>query len=41
MEYILDVFVLMIIIVGLCCVLVTQGYAKEVNAKIDKELGDE
>ena len=41
MEYILDVFVLMIIIVGLCCALVTQGYAKEVNAKIDKELGDE
>ena len=41
MEYILDVFVLMIIIVGLCSVLVTQGYAKEVNAKIDRELGDE
>ena len=41
MEYILDVFILMIIIVGLCCALVTQGYAKEVNAKIDKELGDE
>ena len=38
MEYILDVFVLMIIIVGLCCALVTQGYAKEVNAKIDREI---
>ena len=41
MEYILDVFILMIIIVGLCSVLVTQGYAKEVNTYIDKELGDE
>ena len=41
MEYILDVFILMIIIVGLCCALVTQGYAKEVNDTIDKELGDE
>ena len=41
MEYILDVFVLMIIIIGLCCALVTQGYAKEVNTYIDKELGDE
>ena len=41
MEYIIDVFVLMIIIVGLCSVLVTQGYAKEVNDTIDKELGDE
>jgi hypothetical protein len=38
MEYILDVFILMIIIVGLCCALVTQGYAKEVNAKIDREI---
>ena len=38
MEYILDVFVLMIIIIGLCCALVTQGYAKEVNAKIDREI---
>jgi len=38
MEYILDVFVLMIIIVGLCSVLVTQGYAKEVNDKIDREI---
>jgi hypothetical protein len=38
MEYILDVFILMIIIVGLCCALVTQGYAKEVNDKIDREI---
>ncbi len=38
MEYILNVFVLMIIIIGLCCALVTQGYAKEVNAKIDREI---
>jgi|APSaa5957512493_1039668.scaffolds.fasta_scaffold898247_1 hypothetical protein len=41
MEYILDVFIAMIIIVGLCCALVTQGYAKEVNDTIDRELGDE
>ena len=38
MEYILDVFVLMIIIVGLCCALATHGYAKEVNDKIDREI---
>ena len=38
MEYILDVFILMIIIVGLCSVLVTQDFAKEVNDKIDREI---
>jgi hypothetical protein len=41
MEYILDVFIAMIIIIGFCCALVTQGYAKEVNDTIDRELGDE
>ena len=35
---ILDIFIALLVIIGLCCVLVTQGYAKEVNAKIDKEL---
>jgi|TARA_R110001592_G_scaffold93622_1_gene271704 hypothetical protein len=38
MEYILDVFILMIIIVGLCCALVTQDFAKEVNETIDREI---
>ena len=38
MEYILDIFLAILIIIGLCCVIVTQDYAKEVNNKIDKEL---
>jgi len=38
MEYILDVFILMIIIVGLCCALVTNDFAREVNNKIDREI---
>ena len=34
----LDIFIVVLVIIGLCCVVVTQGYAKEVNNKIDKEL---
>ena len=37
---ILCIFTALLVIIGLCCALVTQGYAKEVNIKIDKELGD-
>ena len=35
---ILDILLALIVIIGLCCALVTQGYAKEVNAKIDREI---
>ena len=41
MESFIGVLFMVLIIIGLCCALVTQGYAKEVNAKIDRELGDE
>ena len=34
----LDIFIVVLVIIGLCCVIVTQDYAKEVNNKIDKEL---
>jgi|TARA_R100000908_G_scaffold63231_1_gene43847 hypothetical protein len=34
----LDIFIALLVIIGLCCVVVTQDYAKEVNDKIDKEL---
>ena len=34
----LDIFIVVLVIIGLCCVVVTQDYAKEVNNKIDKEL---
>jgi len=34
----LDIFLAILVIIGLCCVIVTQDYAKEVNNKIDKEL---
>tara|TARA_Y100000385_G_C12949337_1_gene574752 strand:- start:14 stop:130 length:117 start_codon:yes stop_codon:yes gene_type:complete len=35
---ILDILLALLVIIGLCCVVVTQDYAKEVNDKIDKEL---
>ena len=35
---IFDIFIALLAIIGLCCVVVTQDYAKEVNDKIDKEL---
>ena len=35
----LDIFFMVLIIIGLSCVLVTKDYAKEVNIKINKELG--
>ncbi len=35
---ILDIFIALLVIIGLCCVEVTQDYAKEINNKIDKEL---
>jgi len=34
----LDIFIVVLVIIGLCCVIVTQGYAKEVNNEIDKEI---
>ena len=34
----LDIFIVVLVIISLCCVIVTQDYAKEVNNKIDKEL---
>ena len=34
----LDIFIVVLVIIGLCCVVVTQDYAKEVNNEIDKEL---
>jgi hypothetical protein len=34
----LDIFIALLVIIGLCCVVVTQDYAKEINNKIDKEL---
>ena len=41
MESFIGILFMVLIIVGLCSVLVTQGYAKEVNDTIDKELGNE
>ncbi len=38
MEYIIDVFIATLIIVGLCCALVTNDFAREVNNKIDREI---
>ena len=35
----LDIFFMVLIIIGLSCVLVTKDYAREVNIKINKELG--
>jgi len=34
----LDIFFIVLIIIGLGCVLVTKDYAKEVNIKINKEI---
>ena len=41
MESFIGILFMVLIIIGFCCVLVTQGYAKEVNDTIDRELGDE
>ena len=35
MESFIGVLFMVLIIIGLCCALVTQGYAKEVNEKIN------
>jgi len=35
---ILDILFALLVIIGLCCVVVTQDYVKEVNDKIEKEL---
>ena len=34
----LDIFIVVLVIIGLCCVIVTQDYAKEVNNKINREI---
>jgi hypothetical protein len=34
----LDIFFMVLIIIGLSCVLVTKDYAKEVNIKVNKEI---
>jgi len=41
MESFIGILFMVLIIIGFCCALVTQGYAKEVNTYIDKELGNE
>ena len=35
----LDILFMVLIIIGLCCVVASKDYAREVNIKIDKELG--